>query len=87
VRLPESQAPFRPADRRAELVRRGIRGSDIADAVPGANRPLVSRVLAGGSLTHAAARGVALYIAGAIGLPLEVVFPELAPKDEGDPSP
>lgn len=72
---PLSRKALSPDDRRAELRRVRQTGQAIAEACS-ENFTLVSHVIAGRRLTSPGARKIMAYIAGRLGLPLELVFPE-----------
>lgn len=71
---------YGPLDRRAELVRRGLRFTEIARRTR-TNKALVHAVLNGKQLRGEMGTRVTAYIAGVLGERLEVVFPELARPD------
>jgi transcriptional regulator with XRE-family HTH domain len=66
--------PFSPRDRKAALVQRGVTQQAIADAC-GVDFTYVSHVVAGRMTESAKTREVMVYIAGAIGKPVDEVFP------------
>jgi hypothetical protein len=71
--------PFTPHDRRIALAGAGLSARLVGLAV-GAHRRTVIRVVNGRSLQGPSADAIAAYIAGALGKPLELVFPELGER-------
>lgn len=71
--------PFSPSDRKAELVRRGVRQATIGRRV-GHSRAYVNQVISG----RRRSKRIEAAVAEALGLPVAEVFPPAPTKDDAE---